>query len=134
FDLDGTLVLGEGAGRRAMERAVLEWTKANRDLSGVDMAGRTDLAIFRDLLKACGRPGEPVADELIALYLRCLREEVARRPGRVAAGVYRLQERGAAEPGIRLALATGNLEAGARIKLETNRLNGYFPLGGFGND
>ena len=35
---------------------------------------------------------------------------------------------------IRLGLLTGNIERGARVKLETHRLNGYFPTGGFGAD
>lgn len=134
FDLDGTLVLGGGAGRRAMQRAVREWTQTENDLSGVDMAGRTDPDIFRDLLRASGRPDEPVREDLIALYLQCLREEVARTPGRMAPGVQALLECLAADPHVRLALATGNLEAGARIKLEPHGLNGYFPLGGYGSD
>jgi phosphoglycolate phosphatase-like HAD superfamily hydrolase len=33
-----------------------------------------------------------------------------------------------------LALGTGNLERGARIKLEPGRLNDYFSFGGFGSD
>ena len=33
-----------------------------------------------------------------------------------------------------LGLATGNVEAGARIKLERGGLNGYFSFGGFGSD
>jgi phosphoglycolate phosphatase-like HAD superfamily hydrolase len=33
-----------------------------------------------------------------------------------------------------MGLGTGNLERGARIKLERAGLNGYFPFGGFGSD
>jgi phosphoglycolate phosphatase len=35
---------------------------------------------------------------------------------------------------IAIGLATGNVEAGARIKLERGNLNRYFPFGGFGSD
>jgi phosphoglycolate phosphatase-like HAD superfamily hydrolase len=33
-----------------------------------------------------------------------------------------------------LGLATGNVESGARIKLDRGGLNPYFPFGGFGSD
>jgi phosphoglycolate phosphatase-like HAD superfamily hydrolase len=33
-----------------------------------------------------------------------------------------------------MGLATGNVERGARIKLERGNLNRYFPFGGFGSD
>jgi phosphoglycolate phosphatase-like HAD superfamily hydrolase len=35
---------------------------------------------------------------------------------------------------VTLALGTGNLERGARIKLEPSGLNEFFPFGGFGSD
>ena len=36
--------------------------------------------------------------------------------------------------GVYLALGTGNVEAGARIKLSRARLNRFFPVGGFADD
>ena len=37
-------------------------------------------------------------------------------------------------PDVIVGLATGNIESGARIKLERGGLNGYFSFGGFGSD
>jgi phosphoglycolate phosphatase-like HAD superfamily hydrolase len=49
-------------------------------------------------------------------------------------GVADLVGRLAAEPRVTLALLTGNLERGARLKLEPPGLNRYFPFGAFGSD
>ena len=38
------------------------------------------------------------------------------------------------EGDVRIGLGTGNLERGARIKLDPSGLNSYFPFGGFGSD
>src|SRR5262245_35660632 len=54
FDIDNTLLTSGGAGRRALERAVLEETGIAADLFRVAYAGRTDPAILRDLLDVCG--------------------------------------------------------------------------------
>jgi phosphoglycolate phosphatase-like HAD superfamily hydrolase len=53
---------------------------------------------------------------------------------RVLDGVEALLPVLAARPDVFLALGTGNLEAGARLKLERSGLNSYFAIGGFGSD
>ena len=50
-------------------------------------------------------------------------------PG-VRAALDALEER----PGVHLGLLTGNIEAGARTKLDAFGLNRYFPDGGFASD
>jgi phosphoglycolate phosphatase-like HAD superfamily hydrolase len=49
-------------------------------------------------------------------------------------GIPEILERLAAEESIHLALLTGNIEEGARIKLSPFDLNKIFPVGAFGND
>ena len=49
FDIDHTLCTSGGAGRRALERAVLEETGVAADLGLVPYAGRTDPTILRQL-------------------------------------------------------------------------------------
>lgn len=134
FDLDGTLITGGGAGGRAMVRAVQAWAGSSREVFRPDMAGRTDPDIFRDLLAQLGIEVAEPPEDLVALYVQHLRHEVGRTPGRLAPGVRELVSACAAVPEFRLALATGNIEPGARIKLEPHGLNPYFPVGGFGDD
>src|SRR5690606_1451284 len=63
-----------------------------------------------------------------------LRREVQRTPGRLAPGVREALTACSDHPGLRLALATGNIEEGARIKLDPHGLNSFFPVGGYGSD
>src|SRR5512132_3852038 len=64
-----------------------------------------------------------------ALGRRLRPEAVVSKPG-----VPVLLERLAGEPRVTLALLTGNIERGARMKLEPPGFNRFFPFGAFGND
>jgi phosphoglycolate phosphatase-like HAD superfamily hydrolase len=74
--------------------------------------------------------------ELQRAYLSALRRELAlpdpRR--RVMPGVRPLLEVLAARPDVFVGLVTGNIEEGARAKLDAFGLNGYFVDGGFSSD
>jgi phosphoglycolate phosphatase-like HAD superfamily hydrolase len=72
-------------------------------------------------------------DALWSVYLAHLG---ANAPGRVRAlpGVVALLDALRAEARVTLALLTGNIEPGARIKLAGADLNRYFPFGAFGSD
>ena len=136
FDLDGTLVKSAGAGRRAMERAWAEVFGQAIALEPRWTAGRTDPAIFREMGRRSGVEAEELGrrwPELVGRYLKALAEELQRRPGEVLPGVVELLEWGEKD-GWALGLGTGNLEAGARLKLAPFGLNRFFPVGGFGDD
>ena len=137
FDLDGTLVNTGGAGLRAFDRAMADEFDPGMNLHVLKPAGMTDPAIFREIyLHNRGHP--PSADEenrLFVRYLECLEEEVRdSKDFRVLPGVVELLEDLSNRNGFLLGLGTGNLEAGARIKLERAGLNKYFSFGGFGSD
>jgi len=142
FDVDGTLVETDGAGRRAMVaafRRVFGVRDADRRASGVYFAGNTDPRILEDLADALEIPRDELGRrgaELEAAYLDELRTLMAETPapGRVMPGVVSLLESLAAENGVHLGLVTGNSEAGARIKLSPFGLNRFFAEGGFGSD
>lgn len=54
FDIDGTLVLGKGAGLRAMARAAAALFGRPFETAGVALSGRLDPHIWRDLAKLNG--------------------------------------------------------------------------------
>jgi phosphoglycolate phosphatase len=58
FDVDGTLVLTGGAGVQAMHRTFAELFGVENGLDGVEMAGRSDAAIFRSGLDKNGLPSD----------------------------------------------------------------------------
>lgn len=70
----------------------------------------------------------------MAEYLRQVTALIRAKPGRVLPGVKGLLRRLSSEKHLYLALATGNLERAARLKLELHGLNGFFRTGGFADD
>ena len=108
---------------------------------GVEAAGRTDLAIARDLLRAAGvaeaeidaRAGEVATRAVTAFEALC----PADLSHRVAPGIRELLEALSGRPeAFRLSLVTGNLEPVARLKLARAGVGHHFPAGqgGFGSD
>ena len=71
FDIDGTLLLTGGAGKRAMERAFLDLFGVADALAGVSMAGRTDRWLAELALTRHGL--EPSPAHLAAFRARYLR-------------------------------------------------------------
>jgi len=142
FDVDGTLVNVAGAGISALRVAFREVFGVNSldpRASGVKFAGRTDLEIFESLARVFGVPLDRFRAEfgvLEARYLLALDVEMARREPswRVLPGVQALLDRLAARPDACVGLLTGNVEGGARRKLEPFGLNRFFRTGGFGSD
>ncbi len=142
FDIDGTLVDTAGAGRRAIERAFLGLfgiEDVSARCAEVAFAGRTDPVILEDVALAAGiRPQlyRERRGELERIFLDELAREMARSEPRrrVLPGVLPLLEELTTRAGVWLGLLTGNLEAGARTKLEPFGLNRFFPGGGFSSD
>ena len=142
FDIDGTLVDLGGAGRQALlvafERLFRpsSLTAAGR----VRFAGRTDLAIFRDMAREAGIDEARFLDrstEFESAYTDALRDELTRTDGptrRVLPGVTPLLKALSARDDAKLGLLTGNIASGARLKLEAMDLMRYFDGGGFGDD
>ncbi len=101
--------------------------------------GKTDPTIIADIAREAGIPaGEVEAryTELQEAYLHALRKTLSvpdpRR--RVMPGVRPLLDLLAARPDVFLGLVTGNIEEGARVKLDAFELNRYFVDGGFASD
>jgi len=135
FDIDGTLTDSAGAGRRALNLAVGEVTGLEDSFRGVGFAGKTDIQIIREGLEKHGLDtGDHMISTLAARYLVHLQREVAKGGGHVKVGVTELLRSLEDTDGYVLGLLTGNLEEGARIKLEPFELNSFFGLGAYGSD
>ncbi len=134
FDIDGTLIDVQGAGRRAMESA-FESTFGIRDaFSGISFAGETDSGV---LAKAAERHRIVLTPDVLGgfkpLFTSRLQQELEHDPGHALPGLpdllFELQVEG-----YDLALATGNFKPTAYLKLASFGMAGFFPIGGFGDD
>jgi phosphoglycolate phosphatase len=137
FDVDGTLLTAQGAGRRALARALRLVYGTDGPIDGYDFRGKTDPWIVADLMAAAGLPSAQVRQglpECFEAYVRALSEEIA--PGGVVTlpGVPGLVRRLAETDGVVLGLVTGNVEPAAWMKLELTGLRPHFRTGAFGSD
>lgn len=137
FDIDGTLLNTGGAGQAAMEAAIVEQLGTMEPIRGISYAGRTDRGIIHDIFTYYGFNPTPEAREaFVVAYLRNLPRHLEGRPGLVLPGVAELLAHLHARDDVTLGLLTGNLLAGARMKLEHFGLADYFDfaLGAFGDE
>lgn len=137
FDIDGTLITTGGVGRRAVERAFAAMHGRPEACSLVRFDGMTDRSIARLGLQAIGVDASDAAIEtLLARYVTELEAELlVTSPDsyRVHPGVREIIA-AASLAGAALGLGTGNIEQGARLKLEHVGLYHHFGFGGFGSD
>ena len=139
FDIDGTLLWSDGAGRRAIHRALIE-TFGETGPADHRFDGKTDPQIVRELMRGVGHEDEHIdsrMQELFNRYVVCLREEL-RDPGHRAMplpGVTDLLDALSARDDVTLGLLTGNLAEGARAKLEAVGIDpDIFAIGAYGSD
>ena len=136
FDVDGTLLSAGRAARDSILAAlgsVLGWEGS---ADGNDFSGKTDPQILRELVEefvGADRFDSTLA-EVLDRYVEELRGRLRAEAVVAKPGVPELLERLAREPGVVLGLLTGNIERGARLKLEPPGFNRFFPFGAFGDD
>lgn len=139
FDIDGTLLLSDGAGRRSMERALTE-TFGVMGPKSYRYGGKTDRLIVREKMRLEGFADDVIdatIDAAVAAYLRNLREEIARDRSALRAlpGVFALLDAVQAHEGLVLGLLTGNVVEGAELKLRAVDIAPErFQVGAFGSD
>jgi phosphoglycolate phosphatase-like HAD superfamily hydrolase len=144
FDVDGTLISSGGAGRAALELGLAEEHGRGPLSRELVLSGRTDPAILSDVLRLADLPDTAENRErLRAAYLRHLPARMAAHThdeppsspyhARVLPGVVDLLERLRGRDDVALGLLTGNVRAGARIKLGHFGLFERFAFGGFGD-
>jgi phosphoglycolate phosphatase-like HAD superfamily hydrolase len=141
FDIDGTLVVTAHAGIRGMNAAFERLHGRAGALDGVPIAGRTDLAIFRDAFARLDLPWTPDSVRRVReTYFEQLVREIARplppEAGHfgVLPGVEATLSAMESDPRWVVALLTGNFARGAEIKLGHFDLWRRFAFGAFGDD
>lgn len=139
FDIDGTLLVTDGAPRRAFHRAMLEVYRTAGPIATHAFDGKTDPQIARELLTHAGLPSAAVdrgLTELWTTYLRELSVEFAQPGSRttVLPGVEALLRELEGHADVLLGLLTGNIEAGARLKLASAGIRNTFLIGAYGSD
>jgi len=135
FDVDGTLLLTDGAAREAFSHAVFERLGVEDDLRDVAFAGRTDPLILADILAHHGR--ELTDGELPRFWETAyVRMEALLTPGRgrLLPGVPELLAAVEGEGQWVPALLTGNTTGMARIKLRHFGIADRFAFGAFGEE
>jgi phosphoglycolate phosphatase-like HAD superfamily hydrolase len=140
FDIDGTILLAHGAGRRSMERALTE-IAGSPGPGGLHYAGKTDGQIVREAMRGSGFTDAEVderRDAVLARYVEFLDDELADPEHgaiEVLPGVPEILAACAAHEGVVLGLLTGNLVLGAEKKLRAVGVDpGQFVVGAFGSD
>lgn len=137
FDIDGTLIRDDGAAREAYTLALEHIYGFSSTLAGYDFSGKTDPQITHWVLGDAGFSREEVEARLPDfwdLYLAGLAERVDRHRIEVIDGVEALLDQLQDDDRFVIALLTGNIEPGARIKLSPHRLYERFRFGAFGSD
>jgi phosphoglycolate phosphatase-like HAD superfamily hydrolase len=136
FDIDGTLVWG-GPAKDSFIEAMVETYGTAGDVESVSFAGRTDPQIARGLLQGTGMPAADIERGLPTLwkgYLSRLEARLPRDPVEILPGVPALLEALGEDDGVALGLLTGNILAGARLKLGSAGLLDHFRMGSYGSD
>jgi phosphoglycolate phosphatase-like HAD superfamily hydrolase len=139
FDIDGTILWSDGAGRRAM-------TGALTTIFGTPGApeyrydGKTDPQIVHELMRGAGYEDQAIAARmapLFACYVRLLESELASHGDRVHVfeGVAELIDALEARSDAVVGLLTGNVAVGASLKLRAAGLDvARFRVGAYGSD
>lgn len=142
FDIDGTLLLSGGAGRRALMHVMSDAVEDEEVFGRVRFDGKTDPQIIAELLAVAGHTGSDDEPDLVhtlaGRYLDHLESELkAKRAPTpwLMAGVMPLLDALDRDARVTLGLLTGNLARGAALKLESVGLDpARFVVAAYGSD
>jgi phosphoglycolate phosphatase-like HAD superfamily hydrolase len=137
FDIDGTLISTGGRAGAALGQALEETYGTPVPSATYRYAGKTDPQIVFELMASvgCDRPAvAPLLTTALERYVGALSDALTPGTVMVLPGVEELLGRLAKRTDIRLGLLTGNVAAGAAVKLGAAGLAGYFTVGAFGSD
>ncbi len=138
FDIDGTLLASDSAGRAAFELALAELFHLSHAMDGISFAGSTDWRILEQVLLPAGYSRAEVAASVPAFaeaLARHLQAIIPRYRVRALPGTLALVEALAVDPRARLGLVTGNMALSVPIKLRAAGFDpAHFPVGAYGHE
>ncbi len=138
FDIDGTLVRLDGAGLRALDKTFFDLFGFKDIAFNVDFYGKTDPAIYENILEIAGLPvdyAQKYYNAIVEKYLSYLQIEIdSIIVNPVIEGVITFLEHLKNQPRNYIGLLTGNIETGGYIKIGKWGLLKYFDFGAFGSD
>ena len=135
FDIDGTLVRVNGAGRETIMKALSSLLNHPVTADGISFSRRTDPDILRSILRHNDLPDRDAhVDAALEAYVEAMTGVLTPEDVEVLPGVHSLLDHLADHPDVHLGLVTGNVEPIAYEKLGAHGLDDYFPVGAFGSD
>lgn len=137
WDIDGTLLNTGAAGEFALIDALKLHFNIESQLEDIELAGRTDKSIALQILRKFDLP-ETLENitRFLEGYLDSLAHWLPKRQetGRVLEGIQTVLEIAHQRIDLAQGLLTGNLQKGARLKLEHYQMMHYFDFGAFSDD
>ena len=142
WDIDGTLVRAGEIAREAFGRAVASVVeRAEHEIEFVQMSGKTDLQIAREMLLLAAVE-DAAADDHVPTVIAHFEAELGaaeamfRENGRVMPGVVELLYAFGEDPHVHQSVLTGNTAPNAKAKLDAFGLARHLDLeiGAFGSD
>jgi phosphoglycolate phosphatase-like HAD superfamily hydrolase len=140
FDIDGTILLTSGAGRRAITAALAAEVGAADGFDRVRFDGKTDPQIVTELLRAAGHERAEDPDVIRAVcrrYVGLLADELQhpRSVTTLMPGIPDLLDALEQNGSVVLGLLTGNIAEGAALKLAAGGIMPErFQVGAYGSD
>lgn len=138
FDIDGTLIRSNGAGRAALQVALEDVYGTAGPIADYPMSGKTDWRIVRDLLTAVRFTPAQIDPKLPTLYHRMgevAREMFPHKGIKPCDGIMQLLAFLRTQEDVVLGLLTGNNDQTALLKLEAAGIDvSPFKVNAFGSE
>jgi len=136
FDIDGTLISPGPSARKAINRAIENFTGIPPNLQIKDVAGMTDRLIVKNALEKNGTVGDitETTNNIINNYLALFENTyLESKEAFIYEDAMELIQK-VKDKRIPLGLLTGNVKRGAEIKLKRFDLMKHFSFGAFGEE
>ncbi|MCA9916617.1 MAG: HAD hydrolase-like protein [Anaerolineales bacterium] len=138
FDIDGTLIRSNGAGRLTLAYALERLYGSRGLLDSYNMSGKTDPRIITDLLTAMGVPPKEIKKQLPAIYELMAehgQEVFWEKEMTACPGVPELLAALIGREDVLIGLLTGNSQITAPLKLSAAGIDPLqFRVGAYGSD
>ena len=132
WDIDGTLMLTDGAGIHAL-RVTVQRLFGVTEYPELEYHGRTDFAIVQDLFARLDLPFDRHFHDFRRHYHVQLAESLRTNRGSLLPGVPELLQEMRGDARFSLGLLTGNSREAAGLKLAAYDVAHYFDYGGYGD-